>query len=180
MTQEETEYPCGVPKCKNDAYCGWEDQSSGKELNTCQTHLNKHYNGNDPFRFYSVLGIPEPSIGSIMKGPNTMAKKKKTKKTRTVESAGDRIASLFTKKGVKLSTREVEKALNKGKKPDQQATIHTIRAAIKVLIEAKQLVVVEVVDRQFVLAKHGTPVAKTSKKKTTKKKAKKKKKKAKK
>lgn len=88
---------------------------------------------------------------------------KKQKKAKKANGVGVRIAAMFTKKGVKMATREIEKVLNKGKKPDQQTSIHAIRAATKALIADKQLVVVEVVAKQFVLAKYGTPRTKSAK-----------------
>jgi len=172
MIKAEAEYGCAVPDCKQSAFCGWGDEKSGKGLQTCQTHLRKHYDKGDPFDFYLLLKISRPQP---KRKDNTMAKKKKT--TKKANGIGVRIAALMTKKGVKIATREIEAMLNKGKKPAAQASIHAIRAAIKTLIADKQLVVVEVVSKQFVLAKYGTPRAKTAKvtKPKSKKKAKKKK-----
>lgn len=158
MTQSEAEYGCAVPDCNRPTFCGWRDERSGKGLRTCQEHLHKHYDKGDPFDFYLLLKIRRPQ--PKRKDVDTMAKKKKAKKANGV---GVRIAAMFTKKGVKMATREIEAALNKGKKPAAQASIHAIRAATKAMIADKQLVVVEVVAKQFVLAKYGTPRIKTSK-----------------
>ena len=166
---------CAVPECRVAVFCGWRDESSGKGLNTCQEHLHKHSDKSDPFNFYSLLEIPVPQ--PKRKDRDTMAKKKKTSKK--VDGVGSRIAAIFSKKGVRVNTRGIEVLLNKGKKPDQQTSIHAIRAATKGMIKAKELVVVEVVGKQFVLAKFGTPktkVAKAAKKKVAKKKVAKKKK----
>lgn len=173
MTEAEAEYGCAVPGCDQPALCGWGDERSGKGLRTCQKHLHKHYDKGDPFDFYLLLKIHRPLL--TRKDKNTMAKKQK--KAKKANGIGVRIAAMFTKKGVKMATREIEAALNKGKKTDQQTSIHAIRAATKTLIADKQLVIVEVVSKQFVLAKYGTPrtkSAKVAKSKPKKKKAKRK------
>jgi len=165
------EYRCRVPECVESVYCGWRDSTSGKGLQTCQKHLRRHYDKTDTFSFYSLLKIPVP--WKTRKDENVMAKKKT--KTKTGKAVGERILAVLGNQGMK--TRQIEAALNKGKTPSQKVSIHAVRAALKSLIESKELVVVEVVAKQFVVAKSGSAAAKKVKtKKSSKKKSKKKRK----
>ena len=166
-----TEYCCQVPNCKEPVYCGWKDATSEKGLQTCQIHLRKHYDKTDTFSFYSLLKIPVP--WQTRKERDPMAKKKT--KTKSGKAVGERILVVLGVQAMK--TRQIEAALNKGKAPTQRVSIHAVRAALKSLIASKQLVVVEVVAKQFVVAKAGSKAAKAKTKKLSKKSSKKKSKK---
>lgn len=142
------DYICDVPKCSNDVLCGWRDTTSGKGLKTCEGHLHKHNDLNDPFDFFQLLNIPKPDLESI-----TMKKKKQKKTKESKPSIGDGIVALFKTKTMTMTQRDVLSKLNKGKKGDKKISIYGVRAAVKSLISSKQLVVAKKVERQFVLRK---------------------------
>ncbi len=66
----------------------------------------------------------------------------------------DRVVKLFGRsKTRRLTTREVYKGINRGRRPKLQASIYGVRRAVRILVNRKQLKVCEVDHRMWVLQK---------------------------
>lgn len=74
----------------------------------------------------------------------------KTKRNRI--SIGNQVVKLFRGKKL-LTTRDVYKGINRGKKPRQQASIAGVRRAVRILVEHKELKVHKTDHRMWILQK---------------------------